>query len=82
MANKRKMTTRNIVGCDVLPTKKLKTIEDRYDQEALATLLAADEFAADIVIGGVLLPVDAGPVRLTEAIGAVSGRDHHAICDY
>ena len=36
-------TTRDIVGCDVLPLSKLTTIEDREDRESLAKLFQADE---------------------------------------
>ena len=73
-------TTRDIVGCDVLPLSKLTTIEDLEDRESLAKLFQADEYAADMIIGGVLLPIDAGPVRLYEATGKVSGVSDRGGC--
>ena len=60
-------------GCDVLSLNKLETSEDDTDQKALATLVRADEHAVDLIVGGPLLPPDAGPVRLSEAIEDVSG---------
>ena len=78
---KKDWTTRDIVGCDVLPLSKLTTSEDSYDQDALATLLRADTHAVDLIVGGVLLPIDAGPIRLFEATGVVSGVEERGGCD-
>ena len=66
-------TTKDICGGEVLKLTELKTCEGFDDEQALATLVRADEHAADLIIGGIRLPADAGPVRLTEAIEAVSG---------
>ena len=66
-------TTKDIVGCDVLSLNKLKTSEGDGDQKALATLVRADEHAVDLIVSGPLLPTDAGPVRLSEAIEDISG---------
>ena len=77
-------TTKDIVGCDVLSLTELKTIEDGDDQAALTELLHADDFAVDLIVRGVLLPIDAGPIRLMEAIAAVSGfaaRGHCRRCE-
>ncbi len=57
----------------VLTLWKFATSEDAEDHERLGELQRADQYAADLITGGVLLPGEAGLVRLAEAIDHITG---------
>ena len=58
---------------EILTLRKLTTIEDADTQQEFEKLHRADTYAADLVIGGVLLSTEAADARLVEAIDAHTG---------
>ena len=57
----------------ILTLKKFKTCEDEKDHARLSELQRADQYAADLITAGVLLPGEAGLVRLANAIDDITG---------
>ncbi len=57
----------------ILTLRQLATCEGDDDQDNLKLLMRANEHAPDLIVGGVLLPVDAGPIRLHEAVDDLTG---------
>ncbi len=57
----------------ILTLRQLATCEGDGDQDNIRLLMRANEHAPDLIVGGVLLPVDAGPIRLHEAVDDLTG---------
>ena len=59
----------------ILSIRKLVTSEDHEDQMELGRLRMADNYASEIVVGGVLLTDDAKQARLVTAVDLVSEKE-------